>query len=97
MITIHFHPQAEAELIAAATWYNEQQKDLGKRFLSAVEDGISRLKINPLLFPLLDSEVRRCLTRTFPFGILFRYRNERIEVIAVMHLRREPGYWQERL
>ena len=97
MITVHFHPQAEAELIAAATWYEEQQKDLGKRFLSSVEDGISRLKINPLLFPLIDSEIRRCLTRTFPFGILFRYRNERIEVIAVMHLRREPGYWQERM
>ena len=97
MILVHFHPQAETELIAAATWYDGEQEDLGKRFLSTLEDGLSRIKINPLLFPVVDSDVRRCLLRTFPFGILFRFRNGRIEVVAVMHLKRTPGYWQERL
>jgi toxin ParE1/3/4 len=97
MTPVLFHPQAEIELIAAASYYDSQQEDLGKRFLSALEDGISRIKINPHLFPLMVGDVRRCLVRTFPFGILFRYRNERIEIIAIMYLKRNPGYWQERL
>ena len=91
-----FHPEADAEVIAAAVYYEGQQENLGKRFLSSIEDGVARIRINPHLYPLIDEDVRRCLTRTFPFGILFRDRGNRIEIIAVMQLRRKPGYWKER-
>ena len=97
MTAVFFHPEADAELIAAAVYYEGQQKELGKRFLSSVEDSLSRRRINPRLYPVIDGDVRRCLTRTFPFGVLFRDRAARIEIIAVMHLRREPGYWKERV
>lgn len=97
MTPIVFHPQAEIELVAAATWYEGEQTDLGKRFLSSLEDGISRIRINPKLFPFVDGDIRRCLLRTFPFAILFRQRTSRIEIVAVMHLKRHPGYWQERV
>jgi plasmid stabilization system protein ParE len=96
MMLIFFHPEADAELVAAANYYEGQQEDLGKRFLSNVEDGLARIRINPRLFPLIDGDVRRCLTRTFPFGMLFRESGDTIEIIAVMHLRRKPGYWKER-
>jgi plasmid stabilization system protein ParE len=96
MTTIFFHPEANAEVVSAATYYEGQQEDLGKRFISSVEDGLARIRINPLLFPLVDGDIRQCLTRTFPFGILFRDTSSHIEIIAVMHLRREPGYWKER-
>jgi toxin ParE1/3/4 len=97
MKAVFFHPEADAELNAAAAYYEGQQEDLGKRFLSSVEDGLARIRINQGLYPLIDGEVRRCLTRTFPFGVLFRNRVDRIEIIAVMHLRRKPGYWKERV
>jgi toxin ParE1/3/4 len=96
MTAVFFHPEADAEVVAAANYYEGQQEDLGKRFLSNVEDGLARIRINPRLYPLIDGDVRRCLTRTFPFGILFRDNEDRIEIIAVMHLRRKPGYWKER-
>ncbi len=91
-----FHPEADAEVTAAAVYYEGQQENLGKRFLSSIEDGIARIRINPRLYPLIDEDVRRCLTRTFPFGILFRDRGDGIEIVAVMQLRRKPGYWKER-
>lgn len=97
MTPVFFHPEAEAEVLAAANYYEGQQEDLGKRFLSTVEDGLSRIRMNPRLYPQIDGSVRRCLTRTFPFGILFRETEVRIEIIAVMHLRRRPGYWKERM
>jgi len=96
MTSVFFHPEADAEVVAAANYYEGQQEDLGKRFLANVEDGIARIRINPRLYPLIDRDVRRCPTRTFPFGILFRDIEDRIEIIAVMHLRRKPGYWKER-
>jgi len=97
MTPVFFHPHAEDELTAAASWYEGEQADLGKRFLSSVEDGISRIRINPKLFPVVAGDIRRCLLRTFPFGILFRLRENRIEIVAVMHLKRNPDYWRERV
>jgi len=96
MKPILIHPDADEEIIAAARYYELQQANLGKRFLTSVEDGLSRLKVNPLLFPTVDGNIRQCLTRIFPFGILFRDTGPRIEIIAVMHLKREPGYWKSR-
>jgi len=96
MKPVRFHPEAEAEMIDAAAWYQTQQRDLGGRLLAAVADAIQRIALNPDLYPRLEGDVRRCLTRTFPFGVLFRNRPEIIEVIAVMHLHREPGYWARR-
>lgn len=51
MNLVRFHPEAEAEMIGAAAWYEKQQPDLGKRFLATVQDSLNRIKINPLLFP----------------------------------------------
>jgi toxin ParE1/3/4 len=96
MRPVRFHPEAEAEMIDAAAWYQTQQRDLGGRLLAAGAEAIQRIALNPELHPLLEGDVRRCLTRTFPFGILFRNKPEVIEVIAVMHLHREPGYWARR-
>lgn len=83
-------------MVDAAAWYEAQQADLGKRFLSVVQDATTRIAINPLLFPEIDGEVRRCLTHAFPFGVLFPIRPDALVVVAVMHLHREPGYWLNR-
>jgi len=96
MKAVAFHADAENELIEAAAYYEAQQCDLGKRFLASVQDAINRIVVNPLLYPVIELDIRRCLTRTFPFGLLFRDRPDNIQVIAVMHLHREPTYWKNR-
>ncbi len=96
MKPIRFHPEAETEMIDAAAWYEKQRPYLGKRFLSAVQDSLNRIKINPMLFTVVESDVRRCLTKTFPFGVLYRTKFDMITIMAVMHLHRDPGYWKSR-
>lgn len=97
MKPVRFHPEAEDELLSAAKFYETQQKDLGKRFLASVQDALNRIQVNPLLYSEIQDDVRRCLTTTFPFGVIFRIMQEQYAIIAVMHLRREPGYWKNRL
>jgi toxin ParE1/3/4 len=94
---VRFHPDAEAEMIAAVAYYESQQQGLGRRFLASVQDTIDRIQANPLSYHLIDVDVRRCLTRTFPYGVLFRVRPEDLVVIAVMHLHRHPDYWKGRI
>ncbi len=96
MKAVRFNPEAEAEMIDAAAWYESQQADLGKRFLSSVQDAVNRIELKPQLYPVVEGEVRRCLVRTFPFGVLFRVKSDSIEISAVMHLHRDPGYWKDR-
>ena len=96
MKAVGFHPDAESEMIQAAAYYEAQQPELGQRFLAPVQDAVNRICVNPRLFPLVESDVRRCLTKTFPFGVLFREQSETIVVMAVMHLHRDPDYWKQR-
>ena len=96
MKSIRFHPEAESEMIDAAAWYESQQTDLGKRFLTCVQDALNKIKLNPTLYAVVESDVRRCLTKTFPFGVLFRIKPDIIVVMAVMHLHRDPYYWKNR-
>jgi toxin ParE1/3/4 len=97
MIPIRFHPDADAEMMSAAKYYETQQQDLGKRFLASVQDAINRIQVNPLLYQEIETGVRRCLTMTFPFGVVFRIMPNQYVIIAVMHLHREPGYWKNRV
>jgi plasmid stabilization system protein ParE len=96
MKSIRFHPEAKAEMMEAAAYYEAQQPQLGRRFLVSVHDALNRLQVNPLLYPVVEGDVRRCLIRTFPFGVLFRIKPSEYVVMAVMHLSRDPGYWRER-
>ena len=96
MKVVKFHPDAESEMISAAAYYETQQSDLGRRFLATVQDSINLILFNPRLYPVVELNVRRCLTKTFPFGVLFREMPEKIVIMAVMHLHRDPDCWKSR-
>jgi hypothetical protein len=72
MKPVRFHSEAETEMNAAAAYYENEQSNLGKRFLASVQEAIGKIRITPFLYPVVDLGVRRCLTRTFPFGVLYR-------------------------
>ena len=96
MKIVKFHPDAETEMIEAAAYYETQQSALGRRFLASVQDAVNRILLNPHMYPVVELNVRRCLTKTFPFGVLFREMPGKIVIMAVMHLHRAPDYWKSR-
>jgi len=96
MTPIRFHPDADSEMMAAAAYYEAQQEDLGKRFLSVVQDSLNHIQINPNLYPIVHLDVRRCMTKTFPFNVLFRITPDQTIIMAVMHQSRHPDYWKNR-
>lgn len=91
-----FHPEARAEFIESVRYYERQQPGLGRRFLDGVTEAISRIQAHPNMYRLIFGNWRQCRVPKFPFGIIYRIENRRIEIIAVMHLRRNPGYWRQR-
>lgn len=46
--------------------------------------------------PRIYGTYRRFPLQTFPFSIVYAVRRDFVEVIAVAHYRRKPGYWRVR-
>jgi toxin ParE1/3/4 len=97
VIGVVFHPLAERELIEAAKFYEMRAVGLGNDFLSEVEDMLAQIVDNPESGNILMGTIRRRLVRRFPFAILYQARAKSVSVVALMHLRRRPGYWRRRL
>lgn len=91
-----FHPAARKELRGAVAFYEGRAEGLGQEFLDAVEVTLRRICEMPAAWPKLSERVRRCQTRRFPYGILYREARDRIEIVAVMHLHRHPDTWKSR-
>jgi len=96
-MTYGFHPEARLEYREAAVFYETRRSGLGAAFTLEVEAAIHRVLEAPERWRVVEQDVRRCLTHTFPYGILYTIEAESILILAVMHLRRRPGYWRSRL
>lgn len=92
-----FHPEALTEYAEAVQYYIERRVELAQAFINAVEDAVNRIRESPTRFSIIDEDVRRCLTRKFPYGILYAVEQDYILILAVMHCSREPGYWKSRI
>ncbi len=92
-----FRPQAEAELLEARRWYNEQLAGFGETFAAAVDSTITGIVRNPLVYPRIHGDMRRALVKRFPYAVYFHVLPEELVVLAVMHGRRHPRRWQARL
>ena len=94
---IEFLEAAEIELDEAFKWYEAQQQNLGMQFLMEFDAAIRRISAYPKSYTLLDNEVRRCLIKRFPYGVLYGIDADTVVIIAVAHLHRKPNYWVTRL
>ena len=96
MFEVEFHDNADAEMREAATYYEQRVSGLGDDFLDEIEEGLNRIREFPLLWSSYEGEYRRYFLKRFPYGLIYRVEAERIHIIAVAHIRREPSYWKER-
>ena len=95
-MTVRFLPEAEHELRYAASYYENKQMGLGTGFIAEVEQTLSLIGAFPNLGTLITETERRMLIGKFPFEIIYCHSEGSIDVYAVKHLKRKPGYWKSR-
>ena len=95
-MSFSFHPAALAELKEAALHYTSVQPGLGDRFAHAVEAAIRRIVAHPRRGAIVKGEARRMRVAVFPYAVVYRLRGDHARILAVMHGRRKPDYWQQR-
>lgn len=92
-----YHPDAEAELIEAAQFYEGRVSTLGVQFLDAVDQAVRTIVDAPERWRIIDAEVRQYLMPRFPYAIYYRVAPDHIRILAFKHHRRHPDYWRYRL
>ena len=94
---IHFLESAEQEFLAAITYYNQQSEGLGFHFALEVKRTLERILQFPKAWISLSKKTRRCRVKKYPYGIIYQIRQDRILIVAVMHLHRHPDSWKSRI
>ncbi len=96
VLPLEIHPEAIAEAAAARRWYHSRSRDAANAFLVELDLGMENIRGNPEIYPLYLHGTHRYLLRRFPYLIVYRVASSAIQVVAVAHCRRCPGYWRTR-
>ncbi len=91
------HPAARTEMFDAADFYENACPRLGHEFLAEVESAFGRIKSHPEMGKMLKMPYRRAMLHRFPFGVIYREHAQNVCVVALMHCKRKPGYWIDRI
>ncbi|MBM4195057.1 MAG: type II toxin-antitoxin system RelE/ParE family toxin [Gemmatimonadetes bacterium] len=102
VVRVGLHPEARAEVRAAALWYEERSPGLGDRFVERVNEVLERLEVAPAIYPIwpgtesAPSPIRKAVLEQFPYLVAFELHPESVWVLAVAHAKRQPLYWLAR-
>jgi plasmid stabilization system protein ParE len=89
--------EAVDEVQAALEWYAARSPGAAVRFEKELARAMEKIRENPSLHPLYVHGTRFFRFRRFPFLAVFRETPDAIEVVAIAHAHRKPGYWKRRL
>lgn len=99
---VELHPEARAELRAAAIWYDEQRPGLGNEFVAEVSSMVGSIGEAPASFQIwpgtsgAPTSIRRAVMKRFPYVVAFEVHTEHFLVLAIAHAKRRPLYWLSR-
>ena len=85
----------------AARWYEAHRPGLGIEFLEALDEAVARIAEMPRMgasvWDVPDESIRRRPLRRFPYHLIYLELPDRLQILAVAHDRRRPGYWVGRV
>ena len=97
-MSYQFHPAAAGEHLDSIAFYESRLVGLGVDYIGEFEATLVRVCAAPMSFPL-DSQpdIHKAGLRRFPFNVLYRVVGGVVQILAVSHHRRRPGYWLGRV
>ena len=94
--TVEFHPAALVEAEAARDWYAERSLIASRAFVTELNHAIDQVVQDPEIWPFYEDGTRRYIFPRFPFCVIYRIVEEKIQIIAIAHSKRKPEYWKNR-
>ena len=94
---VRFHPAAAQEAEEAYDWYAARNPAAAHGFREELRRAVEAVAENPGTWPRYRNRARRYVFPRFPFNLVYVLRGDEVEVVAVAHGRRRPGYWRSRV
>lgn len=88
---------AAKEARKAWLWYRTRSTRAGWRFQQALERAIAEIHAQPDRWPEYDQATQYAMLKRFPYVVIFRELDSEVQIVAVAHAHRRPGYWKRRL
>ena len=91
--TLVYHEDVSIDYNDAYFWYEDHQKGLGEKFLSAVRDKVLGILSNPETFSVKSKPgYHETLVDGFPFLIVYRIykKQSRILITSIHHEKKHP-------
>ena len=96
-MSFELHPEAALEHENQVAYYEQRSAGLGQRYHAATLRAIRAAVDSPSRFKSTGaSGLRRVALQGFPLYIVYRAVGAQLQVLAVAHFRRRPGYWADR-
>jgi plasmid stabilization system protein ParE len=97
MKPVHVHSEAEAEADEAFEWYWSRSESAALAFDTELREAFRLLRRSPQMCAPYLRGMRRVMLHRFPYFVVFRELPSKIQIIAVAHAKRRPGYWRGRI
>lgn len=91
---IRVRSRARDDIRSARDWYDRQAAGLGARFGDEVDVVMTSIREEPLIHATIYHEVRRAMTRRFPYAIYYVVADDHVSVLRELHQARDPREWR---
>ena len=95
-LKIRFYPEAAEEAERAAAWYSQHSRIASESFVVEIDRAIEEILQSPHAWPPYRQIYRRRVLSRFPFSVVYRIKENVIEVVAIVHDKKRPGYFENR-
>ena len=96
MRPFRLHPEADVEGIEAVEYIKADDPREAIGFKKALRESLWWARSEPLIFRCFERDFRKLRIGKFRYFLIFRVRGDEIQVLAIAHSSRKPGYWKER-
>lgn len=96
MLGYRFHPAARKELLEAGGFILQDDPVQGAAFKAASAAAMHLIRSEPLIFRCFEDDFRKVRVGKFRYSMIFRIRKDEVQILAVAHMSRRPGYWKIR-
>jgi plasmid stabilization system protein ParE len=94
---VEFDPAAVEEGKVAHEWYQLRIPRIAAAFMEELDVAVEKIVEAPRRWPSYLRGTRRYLLRRFPNMVIYGETEAGIQILAVAHARRRPGYWKDRI
>ncbi|HLN31008.1 MAG TPA: type II toxin-antitoxin system RelE/ParE family toxin [Gemmataceae bacterium] len=93
---IVLRPEASLDVEEARDYFERKRADLGQEFLDQLKDVLDRISAMPQIYGSVWRNLRAARLRRFTYVVYYRVHDDRVEVLAALHGRRDASAWRSR-